>query len=629
MSRSNPDTFDVFDFKYYEGPNPYLNTGALVFDFALRSEGNPCKISTYIDDMARDLPQIKGLKPKNYGELFAQTCAEVSRLEMDLHLERWSLQPGEKEDTIAIQCLDEATTRGIINFVWDWLEAITHEESFDVPSEISRLQSSFRNSVYGGPTMYSLLQTAYHEGIPTFYLPDERMFQYGYGKYHRRGTGTTFDCDSQLDSDFTTLKDDCKAFLGNCGFPVPQGRIIYTVGEALDAIGEIGYPVAVKPVVGHKGIGVTANVQDDKGLEFAFETAKDALEEGTSSIIVEQSITGADYRLLCVGGKFVAAVERKPPYVVGDGESTIKALIDLENDTEARLDTPTSALGKIITDQIMENYLDEQGLSVESVPEQGQTVYLRKVANLSSGGVSIDATRTIHPDNMILAQDIAQYFQLACMGVDVIAQDIARSWKEGDFGIIEINAAPGVFMHLNPAVGDSVDVPGRILDYLFPPENPCRIPIITFNKLYRSDIYEIVDHILLRYPHWNIGSVCRDGIWLNRSEKVLRKDYNSNVKSLLRHPQLDLLIAEYTEDIFKSDGMAYEESNLVILEDPTPTEIILARDLMSNGTLIIKQGQDISVKVQGLMESYRLAEAELFSYVYLKEMTRTILAVNG
>jgi cyanophycin synthetase len=629
MSRSNPDTFDVFNFKYYEGPNPYLNTGALVFDFALRSEANPCKIITYLDDMARDLPQIKGLKPKTYGELFAQTCAEVSRLEMDLHLERWSLQSGDKKDTIAIQCLDERTTQGIVDFVWDWLEAITHEEFFHVLGEIRRLQDAFRNSVYGGPTMYSLLQTAYHEGIPTFYLPDERMFQYGYGKYQKRGTGTTFDCDSQLDSDFTTLKDDCKAFLNNCGFPVPQGRIIYTVEEAFDAIRDIGYPVAVKPVVGHKGIGVTANVQGDKGLEFAFNTAKDALEEGTSSIIIEQSITGSDFRLLCVGGKFVAAVERKPPYVIGDGKSSIGELIERENATEARLDTPTSALGKIITDEVMENYLDEQGFSVESVLDEEETVYLRKVANLSSGGVSIDATRTIHPDNMILAQDIAQYFRLVCMGVDVIAKDISRSWKEGDFGIIEINAAPGVFMHLNPAVGESVDVPARILDYIFPPENPFRIPIITFNKLYRSDIYEIVDHILLRYPHWNIGSVCRDGVWINRSEKVLRQDYNSNVKSLLRHPQLDLLVAEYSEAIFKSDGMAYEESDLVILEDPTPTEMILARDLMPNGTLIIKQGQDISVKVQGLMESYRLAEAELFSYVYLKETTRTILAVNS
>ncbi len=628
MSRSNPDTFDVFNVKYYENANPYLNTGALVFTFNICSGGNPCKLATYIDDMSQDLPQLKGIKAKTYGEMFAQTCAEIGKLEMDLHLEHWSLTLGEEGDIIALQCLDKRTTQGVVDGVWDWLEAITHEERFDIHTEISLLRETFRESIYGGPTIYSMLKTAYHKDIPTFYLPDERLFQYGYGKYQVRGMGTTFDNDSQLDSSFTTYKDDCKAFLLNSGFPVPQGRIIYYLDQAFAAVQEIGYPVAVKPVVGHKGIGVTANVQDDKGLEFAYETARNALVEGISSIIVEQSITGFDFRLLCVGGKFVAAIERRPPFVIGDGKLTIETLIEAENATVARLDTPNSALSKIITDKVMENYLREQGLSLDSVLNEGQTVYLRKVANLSAGGVSIDATPIIHPDNMILAQDIAQYFRLVCMGIDVIAKDISRSWKEGNFGILEINAAPGVFMHLNPAIGESVDVPGRILDYLFPPEKPCRVPVITFNKLYRNDIYEIVDHILLRYPYWNIGSVCQDGIWLNRAEKVLRKDYNNNVKSLLRHPQLDLLIVEYPEAILQQEGMAYGSSNLVILEDPTDAELCLARDLMPDGTLILKQKQNISVKVQGLMESYRLAESDLFSYVYLKEITRMILNLN-
>jgi len=624
VSKKRAETFDIFNIKEYEGPNPYLNTRAVVFDFAFFSDAKPLSIEDYLYEMGDYLPQLRGLKVKSYTDMLAQSMSEVSQLEMGLYPERFSIKSEEKKFTIALQSIHHETTIGVIDLVWDCLEAITRDEDFEFHQELTSLQELFRDSTYGGPTLYSILQTAYHRKIPTFYLPDERLLQYGYGKYQIRGIATTFNCDSQLDSDFTTQKDDCKAFLATCGFPVPKGKIVYTLDEAFDAIKDIGYPVAVKPVVGHKGIGVTANVNSDRGLEFAFSKAQEATEPGQSSIIVEQSITGSDFRLLCVGGKFVAAVERRPAFITGDDQSTIAELIEQENATEARQDTPTSALGKIITDEVMEKYLEEQNLSLDSIPKSGEIIYLRKVANLSSGGVSIDATREIHPDNMILAQDIAQYFRLVCMGIDVIAQDISRSWKEGNFGIIEINAAPGIFMHLNPAIGESVDVPGRILDYLFPSNQPCRVPIITFNKLYREEIYEIVDHILLRHPHWLIGAVCQDGVFLNRSEKVLSKEYNNNIKSLLRHPKLNLLIAEYTERVFSNDGMVYEGSDLIVLDEPTETEMILARDLLPNKTLIIKQGNSISVKVQGMMESYTLAESESFSYVYLKEITRLL-----
>lgn len=624
VSSKRAETFDLFNFREYDGPNPYLNTGAIVFNFVLFPEAKPLDIEDYLIKMGNYLPQLRGLKVNTYGEMLAETISEVSKLEMGLHFDRFASIYVNNKEYIAIQSLHHETTIGVIDLVWDMLEAITDAQEFNFTSELIYLQGVFRDSTYGGPTIYSILQTAYHRSIPSFYLPDERLIQYGYGKYQIRGVATTFDGDSQLDSDFTTQKDDCKAFLSTCGFPVPQGKIIYDLDEAFDAVAEIGYPLAVKPVVGHKGIGVTANVNSDRGLEFAFDKAKEATEEGSSAIIIEQSITGSDFRLLSVGGKFAAAVERRPAFVTGDGESTIAELIERENATEARLDTPTSALGKIITDEVMENYLAEQDLYLDSVPRQGEVIYLRKVANLSSGGVSLDATQKIHPDNMILAQDIAQYFRLVCMGIDVIAEDISRSWKEGNFGIIEINAAPGIFMHLNPAVGESVDVPGLILEHLFPVTQPCRMPIITFNKLYREEIYEIVDHILLNHPDWLIGSVCQDGIFLNRSEKVLNKNYNSNVQSLLRHPKLDLLIAEYTETVFAKDGMAYEGSDLIILDEPSETEATLARDLLPNKTLIIKQGNSISVKVQGLMESYTLAESESFSYVYLKEITRLL-----
>jgi cyanophycin synthetase len=627
MTKNNAHTFDVFNFKDYAGPNPYLNKSAIVFDFAVKSEGNPLPIYDYILTIGNNFTKLRGLICNSYADLFAQNISYVNKLEMNLHLDSYSLKNQGNYNRIALHFLDYKSTYEVIHFVWDWLEAITDNRNFDPAYKLLKLQELFSNSIYGGPTHYSLIRSAYYKNIPTFFLPSESLIQYGYGKYQVRGFSTTFNCDSHLDSDFTTQKDDCKAFLESAGFPVPKGQIVYDLNEALEVVKNLSYPVAVKPVVGHKGIGVTANIPNDHELEFALGKAQNACHHGSHAIIVEQYIPGSDFRLLCVGGKFVAALERRPPFVVGDGYFTLRSLIEKENATPARRDTPISALGKIITDDVMDEYLYEQGLKLDSIIPKEQVVYLRKVANLSSGGVSIDVTEKVHPDNMILAQDIAQYFNLVCLGIDAITPDISKSWKEGNFGIIEINAAPGVFMHLNPAIGKPVDVPSRIMEYLFPPDKPCRIPIVTFNRLEKKQVDEIIDHILLRHPHWKIGTVCQQGIWLNHSEKVPVKDYNINVQRLLRHPKLDLLIAEYPEHIFAEQGMSYEGSDLMILDEPTEIEMILARDLLPDGTLIIKRGKHISVNAKGYVESYDLGESESFTYIYLKAITQLILDI--
>jgi cyanophycin synthetase len=615
------DAFDIFNFKHYIGPNFYLNGGALVFDFALTQYKEPISIEEFVSVISERYPHVREESYETYAHLFARTVSEVGKLDMDLHLDKWSIKKRDNYTTISVRSLHERTTRGVVYLVWDWFEAISKDQDIPLEEQMRSLQNRFRQSEFGGPTVYALLRTAEKKGIPTFYLWEEGLTQYGYGKNQIRGIATTFDCDSHLDSDFTTRKDDCKAFLKTLGFPVPQGDIVVTEREALSVAREIGYPVAVKPVVGHKGIGVTADVQDAKELESAFDRALKAIPENESTrIIVEKSIRGSDFRLLCVNGRFIAAVERRPASVVGDGNSTIAELIRKENRKAARLDTPTSPMSKIQTDEAMELYLEEQHLSLNSVIEKDHTVYLRKVANLSAGGVSIDATRTLHPDNIILTQDIAQHFRLTCLGIDVIAENLATSWKSGGFAILEINAAPGVLMHLNPAVGESVDVPSHILETFYQSGTEARIPIITFNKISVQELQETVDHILLQHPNWVIGAVCHEAVFVNRSQKILNKDYNSNVHSLLRHPKLDLLIAEYTEDVLEEEGMFYHGSNMVVLDNPTENEMMLARDIIDDSTLVIRKGDSISIHRKGLIEEYSLAEGEPFTRVYLKEI---------
>ncbi|MBD2531636.1 acetate--CoA ligase family protein [Nostoc flagelliforme FACHB-838] len=614
------DVFDIFNFKHYTGPNPYLDVGALVFDFALIESREPLPIKDYIASITDRYPNLGSQTYESHAHLFARVASEVGKLDMDLHLNHWSVKPYPNCTRISIQSLHERTTREVVYFVWDWFEAITQDEDFAFDEQLVRLQDKFRASIYGGPTVYALLRTAYEKGIPAFYLWEEGLMQYGFGKKHVRGVATTFNCDSHLDSEFTTRKDDCKAFLKTLGFPVPEGDIVFSEKEALTAAREIGYPVAVKPVVGHKGIGVTADVQDSKELVAAYNRALASIpEDQLTRIIVEKSISGSDFRLLCVNGRFVAATERRPASVVGDGYLTLVELIRQENRKPARLDTPTSPMSKIQIDEAMELYLEEQRLSLDSVVEKGRTVYLRKVANLSAGGMSIDATQTVHDDNIILAQDIAQHFQLTCLGIDVITKSLAESWKSSNFAILEINAAPGVLMHLKPSVGESVDVPSHILETFFESGTDARIPIITFNKISVEELQATIDHILLQHPNLTIGAVCRDALFVNRSKKVLSKDYNSNVQTLLRHPKLDLLIAEYAEDILEEQGIFYQKSNLVVLDNPTEIEMILVRDVFDSSTVVIRKGNDISIRRKGLIEDYTLGEDEPFTRVYLKE----------
>jgi cyanophycin synthetase len=619
------DAFDIFNCKHYEGPNPYLNSSAFVFDFAFTSYVEPLPLDAYLHVVGKRYPQLLQQTYDSYAHLFARTVVEVGQLEMDLHLNRWSVKRQAAYDRIAVQSLHGRTNRAVTYCVWDWFEDITHDRQFNLDDQIEVLQSLFRQSVYGGPTVYALLRTAAEQGIPAFYLWDEGLMQYGYGKKQIRGVATTFDCDSHLDSDFTTRKDDCKAFLNTLGFPVPQGSVVDTLRDALDVADDIGYPVAVKPVTGHKGEGVTADVRNEDELEKAYDRALRAIpEEESVRIIVENSISGSDFRLLCVNGRFVAATERRPASVVGDGNSTIDELIDRENRTPARSDTPTSPLGKIKRDEAMERYLEEQGLSLDMVLESGHKVDLRKVANLSAGGFSIDATHTLHPDNIILAQDIAQHFRLTCLGIDVISTGLSESWKTGSLSIIEINAAPGIFMHLKPAIGEKVDVTSHILQTFYASAADARIPIISFNKVSAEDLQAITDEILVRHPTWVVGAVCRDGVFINRAEKKFRKIYNSNVQNLLRNPKLDLLIAEYPEDTLEAEGMLYYGSDVVVLDNPTEVEMILARDTFDHSTVVIKREDTIHIERSGLIEQYQLGSDERFSRVYLKEIA-TIL----
>jgi cyanophycin synthetase len=206
------------------------------------------------------------------------------------------------------------------------------------------------------------------------------------------------------------------------------------------------------------------------------------------------------------------------------------------------------------------------------------------------------------------------------LGIDILAADISRSWKEGNFGIVEINSAPGVYMHLRPAVGERVEVTDRILETFFRDGSDARIPIISFNYITVEEIQELIDQITMKHPTWVIGAACRDGVFINRSEKYMAGDYNTKIQSLLRNPKLDLLIAEYSHEILQESGCFYDLSDIVVLDNPTDTEMILARNIRDDETIVIKQADVIFIRSRGLIDRYTLGAHEPFKRVYWKQI---------
>lgn len=620
------DMFDIFNMRHFVGPNPYLDSEALVFDLALSGSPNPPSIGELRGNVLQRLPSLGGEHFASYAMLFGRTVSEVARLGLNLHMKKWSITEFPEYTRVAVQVLDKDTLWEAIYFTWDWFEALYQpDQQFDYDAGMLRLQEIFSDSVFGGPSTYSLLRAANGMGVPFSYQEHEHLFQYGYGRRQVRGGGTTFDRDSHLDSDFTVRKDDCKAMLNALGFPVPIGSVVYTLEGAIEAAEEVGYPVVTKPLDGHKGKGVTANILNAQELASAFELASTAMgAEGGSDVIVEKYLRGHDVRLLCINGRFAAALMREAAYVIGDGRHNIAELIAIENQSPVRADTAASPLGKIPEDQAMLDTLTAAGLTTRDIPEAGKKIYLRKAANLSQGGVSEDVTDIIHPDNIKVATGIAQQLRLTCFGVDVIAEDISRSWhdKESHFGIIEINAAPGVFMHLNPAKGRSIDVPAKILSGFFRDRKDALIPIITFNTLTVQELERVLAYIKEFDPSHVIGGVCADAKFIDEDEWPLLPEYNDNVRSLLRNPTLDVLIQECRGDLYAREGMYTALTDFLVLDEPTPLQKTMLRVLTSHGVSIVKEGNQVEVSRGGSSFQLTIDTPEAFIELYLAELKR-------
>ncbi|MFT3974607.1 MAG: cyanophycin synthetase [Amaricoccus sp.] len=406
-----------------------------------------------------------------------------------------------------------------------------------------------------GPSALALVRAAEARGIPWLRLNDASLIQVGQGKYQKRIEAALTSQTSHTAVEIAGDKELCIRLLSDLGLPVPRQIHVRDAEDAVDAALSIGYPVVVKPVDGNHGRGVAVNLASDEAVADAYERA---LVEG-SGVVVESMIAGDDHRLLVIDGTLVAAARRVPGHVVGDGRHTIAELVEIVNADPRRGAGHENMLTRIELDDEAERQLAGKGYDGASVPPAGEVVYLRKTANLSTGGTAIDVTDVIHPDNRRMAERAIRAVGLDIGGVDFLTTDISESYRDTGGAICEINAGPGMRMHISPSEGRGRDVGGAVMDMLFPAGSPARIPIAALTGTNgKTTTARMLAHVLKMAGHV-VGQTSTDAVYIDGNVTV-KGDMTGpkSAQMVLRDPLIDMAVLETARGGIVRAGLGYD-----------------------------------------------------------------------
>jgi cyanophycin synthetase len=462
---------------------------------------------------------------------------------------------------VVVEYSEEAVGRLAIDLAQQLIAAsLDPQGAFDAEAAIERLRETDED-VRLGPSTGSIVQAAAARGIPWRRLTDGSLVQFGWGKHQRRIWAAEVDQTSAVSEAIAQDKELSKQLLRAVGVPVPVGRPVADEDDAWAVALEVGLPVVVKPRDGNQGKGITVNVTTREGMALA---CKAALEIG--EVMVEKYLRGSDHRLLVVGDQVVAAARREPPIVVGDGKHTVAELVAKVNADPRRGDGHATSLTKIRIDDIAIALLAEQGLTTASVPTRGQRVRMRHNANLSTGGTATDVTDDVHPEVAERAVAAAQMVGLHVCGVDMVCESVLQPLEEQGGGIVEVNAAPGLRMHLSPSYGKPRNVGEAIANHLFEPGHDGRIPVVAVTGTNgKTTTARLVAH-LFASSGLTVGMTNTDGVYVD-GRQIDSGDCSGpkSARSVLMHPDVEAAVFETARGGILREGLGFDHCKVAVV----------------------------------------------------------------
>ncbi|HMX79758.1 MAG TPA: cyanophycin synthetase [Ferruginibacter sp.] len=440
-------------------------------------------------------------------------------------------------------------------------QALTDGTGYNLDEDIQKLRE-IREDTRLGPSTGCIVEEAAKRNIPYIRLNKQSLVQLGYGIYQKRIRATIASTTSNIAVDIACDKEETKMLLEAAEIPVPRGTVIRTEAGLEEAIAKYGYPLVIKPIDGNHGKGNTTNIINREQAQKAFEAAK----AYSRSVIVERFITGFDFRCLVINNKFICAALRTPASVVGDGVHNIQWLIDETNKDPRRGYGHEKVLTQITIDQFTQKMLDDANITLEYIPKKGERVLLKPTANLSTGGTSTDVTDEVHPANVFMFERIARIIGLDICGIDVMATDLRTPVSENGGAILEVNAAPGFRMHIEPAEGLPRNVAEPVIDMLFPKGSVGRIPIIAVTGTNgKTTTTRLTAHIA-KSAGKKVGYTTSDGVYI-QNQLMMKGDCTGPVSStfVLKDPTVDFAVLECARGGILKSGLAFQNCDVGIV----------------------------------------------------------------
>ena len=517
---------------------------------------------------------------------------------------------------VVVEYRAEEGTKFLLGAAVELVDAFARGEAYPLEAKLKEAKALVGRTELG-PSTRAIVEAAGRRGIPWRRVGPGNLVQLGWGVRRRFIEAAISDRTSAIAVDVSCDKDLTKLLLDEASIPVPRGRIVRTEHEAVAALGALGAPVVVKPLDGRQGLGVSLNLSTPAEVRGAFQVAS----AHSLDVLVEELVRGRNYRALVVGGRLIAASERLPSRVTGDGARTIAELIDRANEDPLRGEGHEKPLTKICVDEIVLAHLRKHGRSLGHVPAAGEIVTLRESVNLSTGGSAVDVTDEVHPTVRDLCERAARLLDMDICGVDLVLEDISAPFAGGRGAIIEVNASPGLRMHLHPSAGRARDVGGAIIDTLYPAGAGGRVPLISVTGTNgKTTVTRMIGHAVGAAGQ-AVGVTTTDGIWIG-GKRMAEGDTTGpqSARAVLSDPAVEVAVLETARGGIVRRGLGYDWSDISVITNIQPDHFgqdgiedlddlvfvksLVAERVREGGTLVLNADDE---RLARLMEIRRVA----------------------